>query len=155
MKLGIVHQRIRPSSPQENGQHERMHRDLKREATKPPAQNLRAQQRKFDRFRKRYNEVRPHEGIDGDRPDDRWEPSPRPYPEKPAAPEYPAHLEVRRVSHAGTFRLHHKQPFLSNALADEYIGLEEVGDGCWNIVYYETLLGRIDEKTGRITGVEV
>jgi hypothetical protein len=33
--------------------------------------------------------------------------------------------------------------------------LEEVGDGCWNIVYYETLLGRIDEKTSRITGVEV
>ena len=72
-----------------------------------------------------------------------------------AEPEYPAHLEVRRVSHAGTFRLHHKQPFLSNALSDEYIGLEEIGDGCWNIVYYETLLGRIDEKTGRITGVEV
>ncbi|MEZ4332411.1 MAG: helix-turn-helix domain-containing protein [Myxococcota bacterium] len=35
MKLGIVHQRIRPSSPQENGQHERMHKDLKREATRP------------------------------------------------------------------------------------------------------------------------
>jgi hypothetical protein len=43
---------------------------------------------------------------------------------------------------------------LIDTLADEYIGLEEVGDGCWNIVYYETLLGRIDEKTGRITGVE-
>ena len=155
MKLGIVHQRIRPSNPQENGQHERMHRDLKDETTKPPAQNLRAQQRKFDRFRHRYNEERPHDGIDGDWPAERWEASPRPYPEKLAEPAYPAHLEVRRVSHAGTFRLHHKQPFLSNALADEYIGLEEVGDGLWNIVYYETLLGRIDEKTGRITGVEV
>jgi hypothetical protein len=30
-----------------------------------------------------------------------------------------------------------------------------VGDGLWNIVYYKTLLGRIDERTGRITGVEV
>jgi hypothetical protein len=38
------------------------------------------------------------------------------------------------------------RPFLSNALADEYIGLEKVGDGCWNIEYYETLLGGIDEK---------
>lgn len=35
---------------------------------------------------------------------------------------------------------------MSNALADEYIGLEKVGDGCWNIEYYETLLGGIDEK---------
>jgi transposase InsO family protein len=155
MQLGIVHQRIRPSSPQENGQHERMHRDLKRETTKPPAANLRGQQRKFDAFRKRYNEERPHDGIDGDLPEERWQPSERPYPERIVPPEYPAHLEVRRVSNAGTFRLKAKQPFLSNALADQYIGLEEVGDGLWNIVYYSTLLGRIDEKTGRITGVDV
>ncbi len=52
-------------------------------------------------------------------------------------------------------RLKAKQPFLSNALADEHIGLEEGGDGLWNIVYYKTLLGRIDERTRRITGVEV
>lgn len=30
MQLGIVHQRIPPASSQENGQHERMHRELKR-----------------------------------------------------------------------------------------------------------------------------
>ncbi len=155
MKLGIVHQRIRPSSPQENGQHERMHRDLKREAARPPAANLSSQQRKLDRFRRRYNGERPHDGIDGDLPDQRWEPSPRCYPERLAPPEYPSHLEVRRVSAAGTFRLKAKQPFLSNALADEHIGLEEVADGLWNIVYYKTLLGRIDERTGRITGVKV
>ena len=155
MKLSIVHQRIRPSSPQENGQHERMHWDLKRETTRPPAANLRGQQRKFDRFRDRYNEERPHDGIDGEFPAERWEPSPRPYPERIQPPAYPAHLEVRRVSAAGTFRLKARQPFLSNALANEYIGLEEVGDGLWNIVYYQTLLGRIDERDGRITGVDV
>ena len=153
MKLGIVHQRIRPSSPQENGQHERMHRDLKREATRPPAANLAAQQRKLEAFRRCYNEVRPHDGIDGALPEETWEPSPRPYPERLLPPEYPGHMEVRRVSHAGTFRLKSKQPFLSQALADESIGLEEVGDGIWNIVYYETLLGRIDERIRKITGV--
>ena len=94
-------------------------------------------------------------GSDGDIPAERWEPSPRPYPERLATPEYPSHLEIRRVSAAGTFRLKAKQPFLSNALADEHIGLEEVADGLWDIVYYTTLLGRIDEKTGRITGVDV
>jgi hypothetical protein len=30
-----------------------------------------------------------------------------------------------------------------------------MGDGLWDIVYYRTLLGRIDERTGRITGVDV
>ena len=153
IQLGIVHQRIRPSSPQENGQHERMHKDLKRETTRPPAANLTGQQRKFGRFRKRYNEERPHDGIDGAIPSELWAPSPRPYPERIQPPEYPSHLEVRRVSAAGTFRLKAKQPFLSNALANEHIGLEEVGDALWNIVYYSTLLGRIDERTGRITGV--
>jgi putative transposase len=39
MRLGIQHQRIRPASPQENGAHERMHRTLKRDATRPPAAN--------------------------------------------------------------------------------------------------------------------
>lgn len=153
MQLGIVHQRITPASPQENGAHERMHRELKRETTRPPAQNLRGQQRKFDFFRARYNEERPHEALGGARPAERWVPSSRPYPERIAPPEYPDHLEVRRVSTAGCFRLHHKQPFLTHALADQYVGLEPVDDGLWNIVYYRTLLGRIDERTGTITGV--
>ena len=57
-----------------------------------------------------------------------------------------------RVSSAGTFRLHSGQHFLSQALNNEYIGLEEVQDGLWNIIYYETLLGRFDERTHLITG---
>lgn len=153
MQMGVVHQRIHPSSPQENGTHERMHRELKRETTRPAASSLRAQQRKFDAFQKRYNEERPHEGIDDQVPASLWTPSPRPYPEWIAPPEYPAHMEVRRVSTGGTFRLHHAQPFLSNALRDQHIGLEEVADGIWNIVYYSTLLGKIDERNLLITGV--
>ena len=66
---------------------------------------------------------------------------------------YPAHMEIRRVSTAGTFRLQSRQPFLSHALDGEDIALEEVGDGVWNIVYYSTLLGKIDERTSHITGI--
>ena len=153
MQLGIVHQRIHPASPQENATHERMHRELKRETARPAANTLRGQQRKFDAFRRRYNEERPHEGIGDQVPASLWEPSPHPYPERFVPPEYPDHMEIRRVSHCGTFRLHSAQPFLSNALRDQHIGLEEVADGIWNIVYYRTLLGRIDERTHLITGV--
>jgi putative transposase len=153
MQLGIVHQRILPSSPQENGTHERMHRELKRETTRPAASSLRAQQRRFDAFRRRYNDERPHEGIDNQTPGSLWIPSLRGYPERITAPMYPAHMEVRRVSTAGTFRLHARQPFLSQALRNEHIGLEEVADGIWNIVYYQTLLGKIDERNLLITGV--
>lgn len=65
---------------------------------------------------------------------------------------YLNHFEVRRVNAAGTFRLKAKQPFLTNALGDEQSGLEEVRGGTWNIVYRCTLLGRIDARSGRITG---
>jgi putative transposase len=153
MQLGIVHQRIVPASPQENGQHERMHRELKRETARPAAASARAQQRRFDAFRQRYNTERPHEGIGDRTPASLWTPCTRDYPARLMPPEYPPHVEVRRVSTAGTFRLRSGQPFLSQVLKGEDIGLEEVGDGIWNIVYYRTLLGKIDERTLLITGV--
>ncbi len=57
------------------------------------------------------------------------------------------------MSSRGTFRLR-GQYFLSNALEGEDIGLEEGGDAVWNIVYYNSVLGRIDPQTGKITGSE-
>ena len=155
MQLGIVHQRIRPSSPQENGTHERMHRDLKREATRPPAHNLRAQQRTFDRFRVRFNHERPHDALAGEVPAKRWKPSPRPYPESLAKPEYDSHLEVRLVSDNGTIRLRSDTIFLSRALKHQLVGLEPIGDGLWNLVYYRTLLARIDERSSTLTGAGI
>jgi putative transposase len=152
LQLGIAHQRIRPGRPGDNAQHERMHRDMKREATRPPATTLRAQQRRFDAFRERYNNERPHESLADAVPSDRWTPSLRAYPDRVRAPEYPGHLHVEPVTSAGTFRFKNHQPFLSTALRDELIGLEETGDGIWNIVYYTTLLAKLDERNGEITG---
>lgn len=63
MKLGIVPERIRAGHPEQNGRHERMHGTLKRETASPPAANRRAQQTAFDRFRREYNEERPHEAL--------------------------------------------------------------------------------------------
>src|SRR5665647_3720391 len=67
-------------------------------------------------------------------------------------PTYPGHFELRRVSSAGTFRLHNGQQFLTQALNGEMIGLEEVHESVWNVLYYDTLLGRFDERTRTITG---
>ena len=129
-------------------------RGLNDDARRPAAGSLRAQQRRFETFRTRYNDERPHEGIGDRTPTSLWRPSPRAYPEHRTLPAYPAHVEVRRISTAGTFRLHTKQPFLSQVLQGEDVGLEEVGDGIWNIVYYSTLLGKIDERTLLITGTQ-
>ena len=56
------------------------------------------------------------------------------------------------MSECGVFRLQSGRHFLSRALTGEDIGLEEVDDQIWNIVYYNTILGRIDQQTGKITG---
>ena len=50
LRLGIDIERIKPGNPQQNGRHERMHLTLKKEATKPAAQNFLQQQGKFDTF---------------------------------------------------------------------------------------------------------
>jgi len=55
-------------------------------------------------------------------------------------------------SQKGRLDLHAGQQFLSQALNGDYIGLEEVHDRVWNIVYYHTLLGRFHEETRTITG---
>ena len=108
MRLGIQHHRIRPASPQENGAHERMHRTLKREATRPAAANRHRQQLAFDRFRQEYNEDRPHEALGDSTPASVYRPSPRPFPDRLPAIEYPGHFQVRFVSTAGTFRVRNR-----------------------------------------------
>jgi hypothetical protein len=42
--------------------------------------------------------------------------------------------------------------FISHALKGDNIGLEPIDDGLWNILYYNTLLGRLSQRTGKITG---
>jgi len=122
-----------------------------KETATPAAASARAQQRRFDAFRRRYNEERPHEALALQTPASRWHPSPRPYPSRLATPEYPGHYEVRRVTSAGTFKFRGQLLFVSHALEDADIGLEEVADGLWNLLYYRTVLGRLDERTGKIT----
>ena len=64
LRLGIRIERIEPGHPQQNGRHERMHRTLKAEATKPAAPNVLQQQARFDTFVDRYNRERPHQALD-------------------------------------------------------------------------------------------
>jgi len=44
LKLGVRRHFIRPASPQDNGHHERMHRELKKQASRPTAATLTEQQ---------------------------------------------------------------------------------------------------------------
>ncbi|HEY5646024.1 MAG TPA: IS481 family transposase [Pseudomonadales bacterium] len=147
IRLGIQPELIELGHPEQNGRHERMHRTLKQETTRPAAGTLRAQQRRFDRFRAEFNTVRPHEALGQATPASRYHPSPRPFPTRPPTIEYPAHFETRLMSKNGGFRWASRRVPLSHLLAGQYIGLEEVADGIWDVYYSTVRLGQMDERT--------
>ena len=63
IKLGVFPEHIEPGRPDQNGRHERMHRTLKAETARPPRHSMRAQQLAFTRFRRDFNEERPHQAL--------------------------------------------------------------------------------------------
>ncbi len=153
IKLGIYPELIEPGKPQQNGVHERMHRTLKQEATIPPASSLKGQQKKFDAFRQEFNDDRPHEAIEMDRPAERYQPSSRAMPKKLESYEYPGHYLVRRVSRCGTIRVYGRQIFISNTLQGDYVGLEEVDDGVFDVFFCFYQVGRYDLREKRIQDI--
>jgi transposase InsO family protein len=145
IKLGVTPQRIRPAHPEENGAHERMHRTLKQETAKPPQGDAGAQQLAFDRFRAEYNEDRPHEALSMKTPSDVYRASPRAFPRKVPDIEYPHGSVLRLVSTNGTIRFKEKAIYVSNALIDEYVRIEEA-DGRWDLSFGPVPLGQLDLK---------
>lgn len=152
MKLGIRHQRIRPGRPQENGRHERMHRTLKAETTRPPAWDLAAQQELFDGFRATFNEERPHEALAQRTPGSLYAPAVRELPNRLHGPEYAGHLRVRRIDGHGYLHFQSRPLFISEVLIGEDVGLEEVEDGIWSVYFYKTLVGRLHECDWKLRG---
>ena len=150
IKLGIYPELIEPGKPQQNGVHERMHRTLKQDATIPPGSSMRGQQQKFDRFREEFNQERPHEALEMKRPAWVYERSQRSIPQKIETYDYPAHYLVRRVSRSGTIRLFHNQVFVSNTLNEDYVGLEEVDDGVYDLFFCFYHIGRYELRTNKI-----
>ena len=152
LRLGIQHQRILPAHPQQNGAHERMHKTLKRGAIRPPRATLAAQQRAFQRFRQEYNHERPHQFLHGRPPGALYRPSARTYSGGLPALEYPGHFLAKRVTNAGTIRFKARLLYLSTALKQHRVGLEEVDDGIWSVFFGNVLLGRIDERQALVRG---
>lgn len=150
IRLGIQRELIQPGKPYQNGCHERMHRTLKAETTRPPAGNRATQQRRFNSFRQEFNHLRPHEALRLETPAQHYLPSPRPYPERLPLLEYPSHFEVRRVGDNGCIRWRSERVHVSLVCAHEYIGLEAVDNGIWNVYFGSLKLGRLIEKELRI-----
>lgn len=148
--LGIRPELIQPGKPQQNGQHERMHRTLKAETTHPPAATLAQQQRLFNSFSREYNQVRPHEGIELQTPTSLYEASTRLLPKVPPPLVYPAHFETRLVSQNSGIRWNNKWVAVSHTCAGLHVGLEQVDHGLWDVYLGPVKLGRLLEESLRI-----
>ncbi len=149
VKAGIRLERIEPGKPQQNGRHERMHRTLKAETSRPPAASLAEQQARFDAFRHDFNHYRPHEALDQRTPAALYRPSPRPWPGNPARLWYDADHAERRVRPSGEIKWGGKLVFISEVLAGEAVGVAETHTGDWIVRYADIDLGTIDQKTSK------
>lgn len=152
IRLGIMPERIEKGKPQQNGNHERMHRTLKAAALQPPARTSTRQQEVFDEVRMEYNEERPHEALDQKTPASRYRPSPRRMPDNLPELEYPGHCRVVKVSSHGVLYCFGRFIYVGHVLTGERVGLEETNDGGWSAYFGPILLGHIDlreEKKNR------
>lgn len=141
VRLGIVPERSAPAHPWENGRHERMHRTLKAECTKPPRRTPSLQQRAFNVFRSEYNDERPHEALGQKPPATSYRPSPRPYPRRLPELEYSDEHELRTVDSSGHFKWHGQVVFVSEAITAEVIGLLRVSETSWDVYFGPLRLG--------------
>jgi putative transposase len=149
IKLGIRPERIRPAKPQENGRHERMHLTLL-ETSQIPAHTLKGQQRRFNAFRREFNEERPHEALGDQPPAQVYQRSKRQYPKRVPQVEYEAGRLIKRVRQHGDILWQGERLFLSEALAGEDVVFEPLSDGHWLVRFGPMKLAKLDEKKRRI-----
>lgn len=151
MRLGIELERIEPGHPEQNGRHERMHRTLKADATRPAASNVFAQQERFDAFRKIFNEERPHEALGMKTPAELYRPSEKRLPEQLPPLEYPLHDSVCTVSHTGHFYVPRVgRIYLGTAFGRQDIGLRVIETGTWLVSFMDLDVGYLDAETKRV-----
>jgi hypothetical protein len=155
MKMGIIHERIQPGRPQQNGRHERMHRTLKEETGKPAALTLRLQQKKFDRFRYVFNNERPHEGLNNATPGSIYQPSSMTFPSKLMDHVYPRGFELRRVNNSGDISWHKGRVFISEVFRFETLGFEQVEEDTYKVYFRDVEIGEFDAEALRFRPIQI
>ena len=71
-------------------------------------------------------------------------------PSRIKACDYPSHFLVRRVSRDGSIRVLCNQIFVSNTLQEDYVGLEEVDDGVYDLYFCFYQIGRYRLRDNKI-----
>ena len=139
--LGIDLERGRPGHPQDNGGHERMHRDVRLEL-----EACKADREALELWREEFNQERPHEALGMKCPAQVYQPSARKYEGTPEDLEY-AGMTSRKVSTDGVIKLQDRQYFIGRSLAGWSVGLKPVVEAMTEVWFGRLLLGWIEPAT--------
>ncbi len=149
LALGIDLERSRPGCPQDNGAHERMHLDIRRELE---AGRIGRDQSAFDLWRHQYNTERPHEALGMAVPAEIYCPSERIYHGTPLQLHYGA-MDTRRVNTHGIIRYQGDPIAISAALAGWDIGLAPKASGEVEVWFANLLVGHIHPQTSSFKSI--
>jgi transposase InsO family protein len=139
--LGIDLERGRPGHPQDNGGHERMHRDIRLELEPSTAE-----QAVLDVWRQEFNHERPHEALGMRCPAQVYSRSTRKYEGNPEDLEYPG-LASRKVSAEGDIKWEASNYFIGTSVAGWSVGLKALANETFEVWFGRLLLGWIDSAT--------
>lgn len=144
LSLGINLDRIPPGRPDQNGGHERMHRDMAWEIEARASDDAATQQAELDVWRRTFNEERPHEALAMRTPCDVYHTSPRKFDPAPVELEYRRDFLVRKVKRNGDVKFRRTSISVSTALGGFEVGLEPIKDNRFAVWFCKLCLGQID-----------
>jgi transposase InsO family protein len=143
LAVGIDLERSRPGCPQDNGGHERMHRDIARELE---GAQYPERQAAFETWRREFNEERPHQALGMRVPAQLYQPSSRKWSGTPEQISYPG-MGTRRVDNKGAIKHENQRIFISQALAGWDVGLSYRSEGVIEVYFSQLLLGVLEPQS--------
>lgn len=145
-----IHGRIK--HPQTQGKIERFHRTMQEELLKHTVmENIDDANNKFQLWREKYNNIRPHEALGMKCPAEVYIPSNRAYSDEVSPYEYGGQFHVIKVNSWGYARFDKWQVYLSETMINEYIEFRPNPHGDSFIVCYRNFkIAEVDTLSGKL-----
>jgi putative transposase len=138
--LGIDLERGRPAHPQDNGGHERLHRDI---AAELECMGQGASAEALELWREQFNRERPHEALGMRCPAELYRDSARRYNGAEVQLSYPG-MARRLVDKNGMLSWNQQKVFVTRSLAGWELGLQRTEKGQLEVWFGRLLLGYLD-----------
>ena len=151
MDLDVLPIHGRALHPQTQGKIERFHRTMKNELIKRSTfTDISDADKQLQEWRIKYNEVRPHHGIELCRPSDIYIPSQRKYPEEIKPYEYSGIYRTLKVNYKGYLRFDRKEFYLSETMTGAELELRPLEGTHFALCYRNYKIAEIDTATEQL-----